>query len=93
MNNVLNYIKRYSLPILLLILSAFLIKPAIQEINTFILIILTELTALMLSALAVFVFTKIDFVKEKNNIVLASIFTGVHLCTGLTVIGVYIAQF
>lgn len=68
------------------------LSPAIAELRTFYLIISVECLALALSAIAVKVYTAIDFTqKGVNN--LGQIFTGVHICVGLTVLGVYIAQF
>ena len=72
--------------------SVLLLKPAIAEINTLLLIVLIECVALSLSGVALFVYSKIDFTQniKSNNIGL--IFLGVHICIGLVVIGVYIAQ-
>ncbi len=86
-------IERYSLWFLIAVTAILVIKPAIQEINTIMLIIIIEAVALALSRLAALAYTRIDFIGERSEIMLASIFLGVHICTGLIVLGVYIAQF
>lgn len=93
MNRLYDRIERYSLWLLIALGAVFIIKPAIQEINTIMLIVIVETVALVLSRLAVLAYTRIDFISERSEIMLASIFTGVHICTGLVVLGVYIAQF
>ncbi len=80
-----------------------LLNPAIAEMNTLILIIIIEALALALSGISVYSFTKLNFTNSDysrmdfpNNGLshtLGFIFLGVHICVGLTVLGVYIAQF
>jgi hypothetical protein len=92
MNQIKDFIFRNATWLILGFIAIILLKPALAEINTFLLITVIECTAIALSGLAVFAFTKIDFTQEiaRNN--LGYIFLGVHLCVGFAVIGVYIAQ-
>ncbi len=78
--------------ILLGIVAILFLNPASPEIKTILIIALVESLAIGLSALAVFAYTKIDFIKEQTN-QLGYIFLGVHICVGFVVMGVYIAQF
>lgn len=70
-----------------------ILKPAIAEFNTILLVIMLESLAIALSGIAAFAYTKIDFIREKDSIALSRIFTAVHISLGLIVIGVYIAQY
>lgn len=80
----------------------------VPEIQTILFIGLLECIAVGLSGAALFIYTKINFIEflleGKNKKIdnwdrkpalqlLGSIFIGVHLLVGLTVLGVYIAQF
>lgn len=88
-----DFIKRH-LPWLAIGTAAVLaVSPAANEYKTFLLIVAVECLALGLSTMAVFAYTKIDFIREKSEQALGTIFLGVHILTGLTVLGVYIAQF
>ncbi len=92
MQNIIDMIKRNSLWLLLGLVAMLLINPENPEIKTLLLILLVEASAIGLSALAVYTYTKVDFVKEGTN-QLGMIFLGVHICVGFVVMGVYIAQF
>jgi hypothetical protein len=92
MENVVNYIKRNIIWIAALILSIILLNPGIAEIKTLMLVIAVESIALCFSGVAVFAYTKIDFIKEQPN-QLGMIFLGVHISVGLVILGVYITQF
>jgi hypothetical protein len=93
MNNILDTLKRNLIWIILLLSSILLLKPAIEEFNTILLIILFESIALALSSIAAFVYTRIDFVRLNDSKTLGYLFLSVHLAVGLMVIGFYIAQF
>ncbi len=71
----------------------FILQPGIAEIKTLLLIAGIESLALALSGIAAYVYTQIDFTRHSLNSNLGYIFLGVHICTGLVVLGVYIAQF
>lgn len=92
MNNIYNFIIRNMIWILLAIVAILFLEPSSPEIKTILIIALVEALAIGLSALAVFAYTKIDFIKEQTN-QLGYIFLGVHICVGFVVMGVYIAQF
>lgn len=92
MTNIVDFIKRHIIWIGIAIFSIILLQPAIAETNTFLIIILIECLALALSGIALVVYSKIDFTINSSNSNIGFIFLGVHLCVGLTVVGVYIAQ-
>ena len=83
---------RNSIWVALSVLSLLFLAPAKAELRTFFLVVAIECLALVLSAVAVKVYTAVDFTKQADSS-LGQIFTGVHICVGLTVLGVYIAQF
>ncbi|MBX3043898.1 MAG: hypothetical protein KIT33_08710 [Candidatus Kapabacteria bacterium] len=87
-----DFIIRNSIWLFLAIISLLLLSPAKTELRTFFLIIAVESLAIALSAVALKVYTSIDFTQQEIYNV-GQIFTGVHICVGLTVLGVYIAQF
>lgn len=92
MTDIINFLKRNAAWVVLAVLSILMLKPAMAELNTILLIILFESLAIFLSGVAVFAFTKIDFIGAESLEALARIFAAVHLSVGLIVIGVYIAQ-
>jgi hypothetical protein len=93
MKSIIDFVKRYSVWLAVGLLALLLVKPVITEIRTILLIILVESIALGLSGLAQYAYTKIDFSRYAANSNLGYIFMGVHICVGLVVLGVYIAQF
>ena len=93
MNSIINFIQRHSTWIMLGLSALLLLSPCLAEIKTFLLIVTVESIALGLSGISMFVYTKVDFTKELTGSNLGLIFLGVHLCVGLVVLGVYIAQF
>ena len=93
MNYLRDFIARHSVWIICGIGALLLLKPAVSEFNTILLVIVFEFLATGLSGVAAWAFTKIDFTREFGRYTLGLIFLGVHLCVGLTVLGVYIAQF
>lgn len=92
MKDILDFLKRNAGLMAISLAAAFLLKPAIAEINTMLLVILFECLALSLSGLALYAYTQIDFTKKYAQVNPGLIFAGVHICTGLIVLGVYIAQ-
>ena len=93
MKEIYDFIKRNIVWLLLGTIAIWLFKPEIAEIKTILLISTIEAMALGLSGIAAFVYTKIDFTQAHNNSNLGFIFLGVHVCIGLTILGVYLAQF
>lgn len=84
------------------------LKPTAADIKTLFFVITLEAISVALSGLAVYAYTKVKFTNaiiegddgkmdslERHSaiVVLGYIFIGVHLLVGLTVLGVYIAQF
>jgi len=85
--------KRNGIWILILLISLIIFNPNIGEYKTLLLIVCIESVALFLSSVAAYCYTTLDFTKVESNNNLGLIFLGVHICTGLSVLGVYFAQF
>ncbi|MFP4368607.1 MAG: hypothetical protein ACLFR2_03420 [Candidatus Kapaibacterium sp.] len=86
------FLKRYAAWLIPGITAIVMLNPGTAEFRTLFLVVATECLAVFLSGLALLAYTQLDFTKEENRIPIGHIFMGVHLCTGLTVLGVYIAQ-
>jgi hypothetical protein len=93
MKNIIDFVKRNILWLIGGFLALIILEPELAEIKTLLLIIISECLAIALSGLAQFVYTKIDFIRENAVSSLGMIFIGVHILCGLTILGVYIAQF
>ncbi|MGA2296011.1 MAG: hypothetical protein ABSG15_00500 [FCB group bacterium] len=93
MKNIKNFIMRHAIWIALVVLALLLFQPGLSEIRTLLLIAAVESIALALSGISLYAYTKIDFTKELGSLNPGLIFLGVHICVGLVVMGVYIAQF
>lgn len=88
-----NDMRRYSTLIAVMLLAWVVLSPKIEELHTLLIIIVVEILAICLSALAVYGFTRIDFTHDMSTNNLGYIFLGVHICVGFTVLGVYLVQF
>lgn len=87
---------KYSLLISFLALFLLLLKPEKSEINTIYLVFIFEIISIILSKIAIYFLADKNeniFVNKKDNILNSAIILGVHICTGLVILGVYIAQF
>lgn len=93
MKKIIGFIVRNISWIMLGAVSLWFFKAGAAEIKTLLLIVCVESLAIALSGLAAYLYTKIDFTEHSLNSNLGSIFLGVHVCTGLVVLGVYIAQY
>ena len=93
MKNKKNIILRNTALFALGAVSLSILQPGIAKIKTLLLIAGIESMALALSGIGAYVYTQIDFTRHSLNSNLGYIFLGVHICTGLVVLGVYIAQF
>ena len=93
MKTFIDFIKRHFVWIIAGLISLVMLNPTIAEIKTLLLIVISECLAIALSGLAQFVYTKIDFIRENAVNSLGMIFIGVHLLCGLTILGVYLAQY
>ncbi|MFA6571082.1 MAG: hypothetical protein WCT77_07580 [Bacteroidota bacterium] len=93
MKDVLNFIKRHATWIVLTVITLLLFQPGMSEIRTLLLIVAIDCVALALSGISLYAYTKIDLLKEGSSINPGLVFLGVHICVGLVVLGVYIAQF
>lgn len=92
MKNIIDYVLRHSVWFIAGFAALLLLGPGIAEIKTILIIIIIESLALALSGISNFVYTKLDFTKDSLNSVLGYIFLAVHILTGMTVLGVYLAQ-
>jgi len=93
LSKIKNFITRHSLWFISFAVALLLLKPSGPELNTILLIIAFSALSLALSGLAAYVYTKLDFVESNASTALALIFLGVHIFSGLCILGVYIAQF
>lgn len=93
MKDIWNFISRNALWLGIGLLALLLLGPGLAEFKTLLFIGSVESLALALSGVAAYVYTKIDFTSTLINSNLGFIFLGVHICVGLVVLGVYIAQF
>lgn len=107
MKKIYSFIIRHSVWIMLGVVSLWLLGWGLAEIKTILFILSIESIALALSGFCLYAYTNIDFVKslyssedvniDKTNTVfvhaISYIFLGVHILVGLSVLGVYIAQF
>ncbi len=75
------------------ILAFMILSPGMPELRTLLIITIVECMSLALSGLSAFVYTNLDFTKMYFANALGFIFLGVHICIGLTILGVYLAQF
>lgn len=87
-----SFLIRNGLWVVLGLIAVFFLDPSTPEIKTTLIIAMVEALAIGLSAMAVFAYTKIDFIKDQSS-QLGYIFLGVHICVGFVVMGVYLAQF
>ena len=93
MKKALNFMLRHSIWVAIGGSALIFLQPEFAEIKTLLLITAIEALALALSGVSVFVYTRIDFTKYFVNANPGLVFLGVHMCVGLIVLGVYIAQF
>lgn len=93
MKRIKDFIVRNSIWVCLLLFALYLMSPGSPELNTLLFVVSFEALAIGLSGIAAYVFTRIDFIKEDLSNNLGMIFLGVHVCVGLVILGVYIAQF
>jgi hypothetical protein len=93
MNKYIDFAKRNSVLIIICAMALLLMKPGIAEVRTLLLIASIETLAIALSGVSAYVYTRIEFTRQIVNSNLGFIFLGVHICVGLVVLGVYLAQF
>lgn len=92
MDTIKETLLRNLLWISIAVAALILLSPGKAEFNTLLLISLTESIAIGFSGAAVYAYTKLDFTRAYLSNSLGFIFLGVHICVGLAVLGVYIAQ-
>jgi hypothetical protein len=93
MDKIKDFVARNSIWLGLAVFTLYLFSPGSPELNTILFVITIEALAIGLSGIAAYCFTRIDFINEHLNNDLGMIFLGVHVCVGLVILGVYIAQF
>ncbi len=97
MNNIfikdlVSFASRHIAWILPTFIAIILLNPAGAEFKTLLLVVVFECLAVALSGLAVFAYTKLNFINKEAFNCIGFIFLGVHIAVGLIIIGVYIAQ-
>lgn len=75
------------------ILTLWLLKLEFLGRHAFLFVVATEIVAIAFSEFSAFVFTKVKFSDIPSTPNLGLIFLGVHICVGLTLLSVYLAQF
>lgn len=90
---IINIIIRNSVWLGIALLSLLILGPGLAEFKTLLLITAIESVAIALSGVAIFAYTKVDFTREESGVNLGFVFLGVHICVGLIVLGVYLAQY
>jgi len=108
MTKFIEYIKTNWYIAIILVIVGAIVKDYSIISQTLFNVIISELVALMLSTLAVYGYTKIDFLQEATigednkisaieqlgkSIVLASIFLAVHILVALVVFSIYFIQY
>lgn len=112
MDKFIDFTKRHSLTIMLLCISLlatyYMVENLDPIIRTMFIIVGLEALALLLSGMALYVYTAIDFTrrlsagddKKFNSVeqhafarVIAAVFIGVHLLVGVVTFGIYLGQF
>lgn len=93
METYIQFIKRHSIWISCGLIATFFLMPNFAEIRTILFLVITECIAIALSSLAHNIYTNIDFTETSSPLNLGIIFLSVHILTGLTILGVYLAQF
>jgi len=101
---VLSFSLRNGILYLLLGLIYYFLVPGTAEIKTVMFIVSIEVLAILLSGLAVYTYTNINFFRYLNEgddgklnsverhavlEVIAKIFLGVHILVGLSIVGIY----
>lgn len=89
----LDFIRRNGLIFLLAILTFWHLKLEFPEIRAFLFVVASETIAIAFSGISAYVFTKVKFTDKPESANLGLIFLAVHICVGLTLLSVYLAQF
>lgn len=89
LENIKNFILRNGLWMAISAIVVVILAPQINELRMLMLIVFIELIALVLSGLASFIYTKVDFIESRSYNALGAIFLGVHFLVGLGVVGLY----
>jgi len=77
-----------------LIFLLYLLKINESEYNTILLVLIFEIISIFLSKTAIYFLNDNTYlINKSDNILNSAIILGVHICTGLVILGVYIAQF
>lgn len=73
--------------------SIWFLKLEIPEIRALLFAVTTEILAIVFAGISAFVFTNVKFTENPQTPNLGLIFLAVHICIGLTLLSVYLAQF
>lgn len=88
---VINFTKRNSIILLLVAVVLYFAKIDDETQQLAIKVLGAETLALIMSALAIYCLTEIDFVKEKSPVI-GWIILAVHFLVGLSIVGIYIVE-
>jgi len=103
-NKIREYLKRNVILFVIIIIIYYIAIPGVAEIKTVMFIVSIEILAILLSGLAIYTYTSIQFFKllnegtddnmnrfERHAVleIIGKIFLSVHLLVGLGIIGIY----
>jgi hypothetical protein len=88
-----DFVARHATWLALGMIALLILSPGLAEIKTILLIAAIEALSIALSGIALYAFTKVDFTKYFAGANPGLIFLGVHICVGMSVLGVYLVQF
>ena len=87
----MNYSIKATIILALLFVAIILLNPGTPELNTMLIVICAECIALLLTLLSLYIL-KDGKIEKYNQKSVGLSFLGVHICVGLTILGVYLAQ-
>ncbi|MCX7880786.1 MAG: hypothetical protein N2517_09010 [Ignavibacteria bacterium] len=91
--DIISFLIRNGVAILGMVFVLNLLKIESPEVRAILLAVLFEFVAILFSGISAFVYTKIQFTEKPETPNLGLIFLAVHLCFGLSILSVYLAQF
>lgn len=88
---VVEYVKRHAVLVLIAIIGFVGIGiQGEQALHALALCVAAEAVALSLSWLALWVYTNVNFISNRNTDVIARVFQAVHILVGLTLLGAFV---
>lgn len=90
---MINWILRHWFVVLLFVVALIFIGFERETLRTLATCFVYACTAIILSGIAVYAYTSVDFIQERNTDAIAKIYLGTCLLIGLVVAGVQFTQF